>query len=381
METDNRFDEIRPYHDNEVKEVLQRLSNSVGLRQMLKNLKTDEEIEAEFSTLSSIDSIKDFQQKHIAPYVDHIISKTIDKLTVSGLENIEKGKSYLFLGNHRDIILDSALLNHILSNKGFPTTEIGLGDNLLIFDWIKDLVKLNKGFIVKRGLKGRKMLETSLLMSEYIFQKINKNTSSLWLAQRPGRTKDGNDITHPALIKMLLLYNRKKPIETINSLNICPVTISYENEPCEKSKIMTSLYAEKEIIYEKIPEEDLKSMGHGILFNKGRVHMHLNGALKINPKNFKSDINKNDFAEYTAKRIDKKIYKGYCFFQKNYIAYDLYTRTNRFLNEGKYDLSQRAVFQQETIEITKKLNSDEELLSKIYTKMYAYPLLNMLCER
>lgn len=381
MKAEGKFDDIRPFRDSEVQNVLQRMTKEPGLVYMLKKIKTEEEINKEFQALSSVFTIKDFQEKHIAPYANLLIHMTIDELTISGIEKINPHKRYLFLGNHRDIILDSALLNSLFTKEGIPTTEIGLGDNLLVFGWIKDLVKLNRGFIVKRSLQGREMLQASMLLSEYIYRNITENEHSIWLAQRPGRTKDGNDQTHPGLIKMLMLHKRKTPVEAINALNICPVCISYENEPCGDSKILTAYHSEMNIPYKKTPEEDLKSMGRGLLYHKGRVHIHISSPLHIDPNQYNTDMNENDFMELAAREIDKKIYAGYRFFPKNYIAFDILKNSDKFLKEGKYTPEEKYHFMEEALETAKKTEKDEQVIKHIYTKMYAYPLINGLNTR
>jgi hypothetical protein len=376
MNTDTKFDDIRPYLDAEAPEVLERLIKDPRFIYMLKKVKSEEEIKAEFSQLKDVHTIEQFQKKHIAPYARNIIDLTIDELTYDGLEHIDPEKSYLFLGNHRDIILDSALLNSIFSENDIPISEIGLGDNLLIFDWIKDLVKLNRGFIVKRSLKGRQMLEASMILSEYIYRNIAENRRSVWLAQRPGRTKDGHDITHPGLVKMLMLNDRKNPETVLNTLNICPVCISYQNEPCEESKILASYHTVQNIPYEKTAEEDLKSMGRGLLYKKGRVHIHVSPPVDFTGKLSGKNLGDNEITAEAAKIIDKQIYKGYKLFPKNYAAYDALNNTDKYLKAKKYDSEHRLNIEREVERIADELGKEKQVIKHIYTKMYASPTAN-----
>jgi hypothetical protein len=376
MNTEKKFEDIRPYLDEEVQEVLKRLTKDPGFIYMLKKVKSEDEINAEFAQLKNVHSIEQFQQQHIAPYVRNITKLTIDELTYDGIENIDPEKSYLFLGNHRDIILDSALLNSIFSQNDIPISEIGLGDNLLIFDWIKDLVKLNRGFIVKRSLKGRQMLKASMILYEYIYRNIVENRRSVWLAQRPGRTKDGHDMTHPGLVKMLMLNDRKNPEKVLNALNICPVCISYQNEPCEESKILASYHAEQKIPYEKTAEEDLKSMGRGLLYKKGRVHIHVSPPVDFTGKLSGKNLGDNEIAAEAAKIIDKEVYKGYKLFPKNYAAYDMLNKTDKYLTAGKYEPNYTQKLEQRAEKIADELGKEKQVIKHIYTKMYASPVVN-----
>ncbi len=378
MNSELKFKDIRPYRDFELKQTLDSLLKDPKFKHALEQVKSKDEVDEIYRVLPTASSIDEFQKDYIITLIGVIEKKTIESLTISGLENLDKNKKYFFMGNHRDIILDSALLNKLLFDKGFETTEIGLGDNLLVFPWIENIVRINKGFIVRRSLKGKEMLKGSILLSEYIHQNIKQNKSSIWLAQREGRTKDGNDITQPGLIKMLIMPNRKDPIECINSLNICPVTISYENEPCIDIKIKTTYYAQKNLTYKKNLQEDLRSMGKGILFDKGNIHIHINKPIEISKTPQNKAMPENQLVAQIAKYIDNKIYEGYKFFPKNYIAYDLYSKSDTFLKQGKYNEEQKAVFLKDLTHSISKFEIEDPLLSEIYIKLYAYPIINHL---
>ncbi|MEA2042857.1 MAG: 1-acyl-sn-glycerol-3-phosphate acyltransferase [Bacteroidota bacterium] len=377
MTNNELFDDIRSYKDSEVEAALARLIKSPDLKNLLTKLKTEKEIEEEFEALKSIKTIEDFQQKHIAPYARHILDSTIDKLTYSGLNNIKPGKNYLFVSNHRDIIIDSAVLNTIFQQNNLPTTEIGLGDNLLIFDWITDLVKLNKGYIVKRNIQGKEMLLAALQLSKYIRKKIAEDRQSVWIAQRPGRTKDGNDITQAGLLKMLILSKRKNILKALDDLNICPVTVSYENEPCEISKLNATYLTQNNIPYDKTPEEDLDDMGRGLLFNKGNVHINVSKEIKFSEKISKETGNENKTIENAVKLIDEAIYSGYRLFPKNYVAYDLLHQTNTYFNQNKYSKADKENFVLKFEETAKTLDKPKRDIKHLFTELYAYPVINL----
>ena len=376
MKFENEFEDIRSYNDHETQEVIHRLIKCPEFMHILKKVKSEQDILKEFDKVKYVNSITEFQTDYIAGYVRSILTLTIDKLSFSGLENIKENKNYLFVSNHRDIIIDSAILNRIFQQNHMPTTEIGLGDNLLIYKWITDLVKLNRGFIVKRALQGREMLQAAITLSKYIRKKITKDSRSVWIAQRSGRTKDGNDKTQPGLLKMLILSNRKNILQALDELNICPVSISYENEPCEVSKITASYYISKEIPYTKTAKEDLENMGRGLLYHKGKVHLNISKPIKFSEKISADLDSENQIIEKASTIIDNEIYKNYKFFPKNYIAYDLINNTDKYLNQKKYDDRQKASFIKKSDETVKIIQKDDKVVKHLFNQLYAYSLIN-----
>ena len=230
MESFN-FENIRSYRDDEVHDKLLEIIEDDGFIYVLKKIYPDERIRHLSKELFRVNSVYDFQKRYISEYVKTLLQLTVTELNVSGLENLEKDKAYIFISNHRDIILDSTLINHSLLNNGFKTSEIAIGNNLLIYKWIESLVRLNKSFIVRRDLKGKEMLTGSQKLSAYIRDTLVNRNTSIWIAQREGRTKDGIDKTDSAILKMFNMSGSSDFTESFCELNIIPVSISYEKEP------------------------------------------------------------------------------------------------------------------------------------------------------
>ena len=337
MATNEDFTDIRPYTDKEIPTVMARLSKNKYLISSLRSLilpkcrkllcyPVDFFIGLFLRLkLNKIKTVKDFQIKiSIKKLMPVVINKTIDNLTSTGLENLDKSKPYLFISNHRDIVLDSALLNCLIFEHGFTPAQIAFGDNLLINDTVIDLIRANKSFIVKRDLPLREQIKASIHLSKYIESTLHDG-DSIWLAQRAGRAKDGNDITNPSIIKMLYLSQRKIGMEFsdyINSCRIVPVSISYEYDPCDRLKAWELYRTEKKRKTSKTKKEDLISIFTGIKGKKGRVHFSFGNILK---GNFGDDKD-------VAYEIDKEIHKNYKLWPSNYIAYDLITKTKKYNN-------------------------------------------------
>ncbi|HEY3388472.1 MAG TPA: 1-acyl-sn-glycerol-3-phosphate acyltransferase, partial [Prolixibacteraceae bacterium] len=238
MLVSNEFDEIRPYYDDEIPEVMTRLLADPVFTRVLQNLYGDAaKIKEVRDSMLQTRNIESFQLRFMVPFLEGILKSSTRGLTVGGLENLDKDQSYLFISNHRDIVLDSALLNVEMYKFGYKTTEIAIGSNLLVYPWIEDLSRINRSFIVKRNIPVRQMLEASNLLSGYIRQTITHNGNSIWIAQREGRSKDGLDLTSPALLKMLNMSNKQKFVQGFKELRIVPMSISYEIEPCGNEKV------------------------------------------------------------------------------------------------------------------------------------------------
>lgn len=281
------FDDIRPYCDAEVKPALRRLlADDAFVKTILKLRKRPPGklytaiatpfvrlyLKWKFSSIHTVDDV----QKIVKDYLDKMLETTVDQFTISGLEKLSAGCPYLFLGNHRDIVLDPALINYALVTNGHPTVRIAIGDNLQSHEFISDLMKLNKSFIVKRSVKKpRERVEVLQKLSAYISHSIKKDRESIWIAQNEGRAKDGRDVTHPAIIKMIAM---SKPAEHsfsdyINSLNIVPVAISYEYDPCDLAKARELQIRKEEGHYTKEKDEDFRSIMRGINGYKGSIHI------------------------------------------------------------------------------------------------------------
>tara|TARA_Y100000748_G_scaffold150764_1_gene126069 strand:- start:80 stop:1192 length:1113 start_codon:yes stop_codon:yes gene_type:complete len=319
----NKFDSIRPYLDNEVNKVLIDLSNNRRFLKMLfetgeykhiKYLPFSRKILGYLirNKIKNINSVADYQNM-FESIVSDVVNKSIDNFSVTGVENLDQTKGYLFISNHRDITLDSALLNLSLHKNNLNTTNNAVGNNLLSEKWASDLMRLNKSFIIDRSDKSKREIYKSLnLSSEFINETILKNNNSIWIAQKQGRSKDGNDYTDPSVIKMIHLYARKKiPVnEYLNSLNVIPVSISYEKDPNDLRKTKELYFTDLNKKYIKEPKEDLMSISEGIRGSKGNVHLNIGSVIDF----------KTDSYEDCSDQITAEIKKSYKLHATNYAA-------------------------------------------------------------
>jgi len=369
------FDDIRPFNDSEVNEHLQLLLQDVNFQHILQYIFRDQEkIEQVKMMLSHVRSVKDLQLKFVYQLVDDLILKrSTDGLTSSGLENLDKNTSYLFISNHRDIILDSAIMNYLIVLKGMNTTEIAIGNNLLIEKWIEYAVKLNRAFVVRRNLPVRELLMASKKLSEYIRRNITVENSSVWIAQREGRTKDGNDKTQQALLKMLNLSNIKEFAEGFRDLKIVPLSISYEIEPCGISKV-AELYKKQTEGFEKTQEDDLRSMGEGLVRPKGRVHFGFGQPITSQTQLFSTNEPISGQIEKLANYIDQQIYSNFQLWPNNYIAEDILNNTS--LNTEHYTVEQFNQFSLMIEEAIGLISGDPKIIRDMFLKMYINPVVN-----
>jgi hypothetical protein len=289
----SEFDEIRPYNDDEVATALARLVDEPNIisavarfiaplpNRWLPGLVQCWVARVLKTQASRIHTVEEFQQ-FLANYFARMIRDTTDGFSFDGLDKLDPKQSYLFVSNHRDIAMDSGFMNWALHQSGFPTSRIAIGDNLLTKDYATDLMRLNKSFVVKRGESGRAAYAALLECSRYIRHSIEEGVS-VWIAQRPGRAKDGIDRTEPAIIKMFALAFRKEAEdfgEIVERLGVVPVSISYELDPCDVFKARELAAQAEERDYEKPPDEDLQSVIAGITGHKGRVHVHFGEPLR-----------------------------------------------------------------------------------------------------
>ncbi len=330
-----KFDDIRPYNDKEVPAVMKRLAENQLLISNIRIMKWPScpdflkglaDILIRFflrRKLSGIKTIAEFQSKIVADNIlKWVIENTSDGVTFSGLEKLSKDKSYIFMSNHRDIVMDPALMNYVLYLNGFSIPYIAFGDNLLINDAVSDLIRVNNAVIVKRGLARREQIEASIHLSEYL-NKLKNEGSNFWISQREGRAKDGIDQTNPAIINMFYLSERKKQSsfsEFARSCNIVPVAISYEIDPCDRLKGWELYRKNKNGVHRKKKNEDLVSMVAGISGDKGRIHLSFGEPLTGNYED-KKDL---------AIAIDRSIHSLYKLWPRNYIAYDQVFKTVKY---------------------------------------------------
>ncbi|MCU4156245.1 1-acyl-sn-glycerol-3-phosphate acyltransferase [Carboxylicivirga sp. A043] len=367
------FDSIRPYNDEEIHEVFERLINEVNFLELVKFLYPNFSTEQFLNKLLSIQSIREFQTEVIYPYVKEVLRTTTKGITHSGLDKLDPNEHYLFISNHRDIVLDSAILNILMVENGFNTTEIAIGDNLLIYPWITDLVKLNKSFIVERNLPVRQMMESTKRLSTYIRQSLTERNQSIWIAQREGRSKDGDDRTQVSLLKMLNMSGNGDFAKNFEEINIVPLSISYEYDPCDYLKALEFQMKRDNPEYKKTQADDLKHMGAGLRGRKGRVHFSFGTPIKKELKEL-NELVKNDQLQALAEIIDNQIHNNYKFFPGNFIADDLFTNHTRHIN--KYTNEDKSTFLAYLDEHLSRIDGDKEFLHSSLLEMYANPVKN-----
>ncbi len=377
--TGKEFDDIRPLHDSEVKEAIEFLLNDKMFRAAIEPVILPVTWDDFSKQMRGFNSIYDFQKNVIYNLILKFIKNNVDKLELLNPREIDLDESHTYISNHRDIILDAGLLNISLEEHGYETTEIAIGDNLLIYPWITTLVRLNKSFIVKRDIPVRQILEASQHLSEYMHKTIAEKKQSIWIAQREGRAKDSNDRTQASMLKMLTLTDRKNPIESLKKLDIVPLSISYEYDPCDFLKAQEFQLKRDFEDYKKSKQDDLINMLTGIQGYKGNVCFRF-----CKPLNEKIDLvsasqNRSTLLQDVADLIDEEIFKNYEIYTINYIAYDMLNNSDRF--SSKYNATEKNNFveyvnqQVDKIEID---NKDVDFLETKIIEMYANILINHL---
>lgn len=378
----HEFDEIRPYEEGEMKEALNQLLNDRHFNKVMQGFAPwlPKGLRNGFFKIMFI-GVKtplDFQlrfMKHVVRYVlkKHAHGYTFNHSTISNRGN------QLFISNHRDIVLDSAILDLMLHEAGFPTTcEIAIGDNLLIYPWIKTLVRMNKAFTVRRSLKAKEMMESSILMSRYMHYAITQKKENIWIAQREGRAKDSSDQTQESVLKMLAYGGEGTIIERLKELNIVPLTLSYEYDPCDYLKAQEFQQKRDDPSWKKNKQDDLDNMKIGIFGYKGHVHFRTGTPVNQWIDELK-DMPKTEVFKEIAQRIDKAIHSNYMLYPGNFIAYDELNKTNTF--QKRYSQHDKKVFEEYLRGQIAKINlpnPDEAFLRERILTMYANPVVNKI---
>ena len=379
-EVSYNFDDIRPLNNNEVKDAIEALVTNDDFERAFRYIKPDVNWKEFSETMRSFKTKEDFKSKLAYEAVMLVANKTTFSLTISGRSRLPKDKKpCTFISNHRDIVLDASFLNVMLYDVGYGMTQVAIGDNLMIRPWIETLVRLNNSFIVKRGVSVRQMLDVSRTLSAYIRHTINETKESIWIAQREGRAKDSNDRTQGSVLKMLNMSGDKDIVSNIMDLNIFPVAISYEYDPCDFLKAKEFQMKRDDPNYVKSQRDDLLSMETGILNNKGRVHFTLTQPINDQLAALDKDMEKNELIATIANIIDKEIYKHYRFYPCNYVAYDMLTGTKRFSsNYGLRDKKHFEEYLQGQLDKIVLPNKDEAFLRTKILEMYTNPLKNHL---
>ena len=391
MEEKREFDEIRPYEAAEMRQAFEELladrQFSTIIRGFVPWLPKSLRNALLKTAFIGVKTPLDFQLRFMKPIVKYIIRKHTDGVTFDDKSLLATGSAYeqryTFVSNHRDIVLDSAFLDVLLVKAHYPTTvEIGIGDNLLIYPWIKRLVRMNKAFTVRRGLTAHEMIRSSQLMSRYIHYAVTEKRENIWIAQREGRAKDSSDHTQDAVLKMLAMgakVDANSPLTAhLSPLNIVPLTISYEFDPCDYLKAQEFQQKRDNPSFKKSRQDDLDNMKTGIFGYKGRVHYHCGTPINQWLDELK-DLPRNEFFATLSQRMDNEIHRGYRLYPCNYIALDLLTNTKGFASHYTDDDVQH--FEQYLAGQMAKItlpNKDEAYLRERLLTMYANPVRNQL---
>jgi len=371
----SKFDAIRPYYDAEVNQAILSAINHPMMKALMNFAYENVDDSVWKEQLKRTHSIRDFQINFAYKAVKKVLEKSSDGLSTSGFEKLEPNTSYLFISNHRDIILDTSLLNVCLHEHGLVMTASAIGDNLVKKDFLKTLSKLNRNFLVQRGLPPRELLESSKLMSEYIGQLLLRENRSVWIAQREGRTKDGNDATHTGVLKMLAMAaGEATMLEYFKKLKIVPVSISYEYDPTDALKmpqLMAEANAEK---YIKDKNEDFITLLSGIIGQKKRIHIHVGEVLTNEIDTIASEFdNTNKQIQALAQVIDDAILQTYKLWPTNYIAYDLLFKTDQF--KAFYTENEKSLFERR---LEMRIDETNPQIVEGFLAMYANPVVNKM---
>lgn len=370
----NIFDDIRPYYEEEIPAAMRRIADSRSFPILASYVYPNEPIDVVRERIAAYRTIRDFQSETMALVNERVIENSITQYTCSGLERLSKDKSYLYVSNHRDIMLDSSLLQYSLVKNGFDTTEITFGANLMMNELVIDIGKSNKMFKVERpGGSIKDFYRSSKHLSDYIRHTIIDKRQSVWIAQRNGRTKDGNDTTDQGIIKMFCMSESGDKIKALADLNIVPVSISYEWESCDVLKTL-ELYETQFAKYTKKPGEDLNSILTGIVQPKGRVHIEVCEPIIHAELQALDGLTNNEYHKAVAHLIDCRIRPAYRLYPNNYIAYDMRYGTMKY--EDRYTSDEKAEFVKHVDALARYETCDVDQLIDIYLGIYANPVVN-----
>lgn len=371
------FELLRPYYDNESEGVMNRIAQYETYHKAMAYLWPEMSKEEVIKKALNTKSPYEFQTGYMSEAIWKIVNSTSTGLTWSGLEHLDKDKAYLYIANHRDILLDSAILQIILDKEGFETSEITFGSNLMDQGFITDFGRMNRMFTVKREGNVKELYDISRQLSAYIRHVILDKNTSVWIAQRNGRTKDGNDMTQTGLLKMLNLSGDTDFKKSFSELNIIPLTISFEYEPCDHLKVQELYLSSLHTKYIKAPGEDLNSILTGIKQPKGKIHVAFGKPItEQDLLDIDKSSNENEKIKLLASLIDKCIYLSYKLNPVNYIAYDLLNQTNVF--ENNYSISEKENFLNYIDSKIKNMTGEVDMLKNLFLTLYANPVINKL---
>jgi 1-acyl-sn-glycerol-3-phosphate acyltransferase len=370
-----KFDAIRPFYETEVNEALQSVIPHPMMKALMNFTFPEVDDEVWKAQLKKTHSIRDFQCNFIYHTVQRILENSSDGLTTSGFEHLEKNNSYLFISNHRDILLDTTLLNAALFQNGHLMTASAIGDNLVQKSFIKTLARLNRNFLVLRGLSPREMLQSSKLLSEYMGQLLLHENRSVWIAQREGRTKDGNDETNPGVLKMIGMASDESDVmQYFKKLKIVPVSISYEYDPTDVLKMPQLLAEANNEVYVKSKNEDLNTILSGVMGQKKRIHLHIGKVLDTEIDQIVAENDSsNKQIQALAQKIDDAVLSNYKLWPTNFIAYDIVHKTSTYSH--MYTESEKSLFERR---LEMRIGLDNPIALEGFLAMYANPVVNKL---
>ena len=361
------FDDIRPYNNAEIPAAMHRIADSELLPKLAAFIFPGVSVDEIRALLREIKTSDEFQHKVMYDFNVQVIKHSVTQFTCNGLQNLSPSQSYMFVSNHRDIVLDASLLQMALTDAGFPTSEITFGANLMCHPLLIDIGKSNKMFRVERGGNAREFYRSSLHLSQYIHYVLTHKKSSVWIAQRNGRTKNGIDATDQGLIKMFSIAGGHDKMKALSELHIVPVAVSYEWEPCDILKVR-ELHRARTEKYVKRPGEDIDSILTGILQPKGRVHFEVCEPLTADELFAYRSLPAHDAVSSVAKLIDRRIISNYRLMTNNYIAYDLVNNAPK--PTAPYTVEERSAF-------VDRMNSlSDSALREIFLGIYANPVIS-----
>ncbi len=371
----SEFESISPYTDAEASEALGKLADHPAVGIASKNFFSQESPDFLKNILKQIRTVDQFQEMVMSKFVQWVLDNKAHNFSYDGIGNIDPEKTFLALSNHRDIILDPAITQLVLYKNGIPMTEIAVGDNLISSKEIEYLIRSNRMIKVIRGVSARELYLSSQMLSKYIRLNITNQRRSIWLAQRQGRTKDGFDTTEQGLLKMLDMSGGADFQKNFEELNIIPMSISYEIEPCDILKAREIVISRTQK-YVKAPGEDFNSIMVGIMQPKGNIHLHIGKPLTSEEIAAAADCDKNDRYQLIRNAVDKRVIEGYKLWPNNYIAYDILKQTDKYA--ANYTQEQKAQFmgymQHQLGTVEPEVNSDE--LREVFLGIYANPVVS-----
>ena len=379
MKIPEQFDPIRPFEPDELPDVFDRLLQNEQFCSVLAYLYPDVSKEALAATMHACKDNLDFQKTFCYDFLVQLLTR-LSKGCDIDIASLDTDSRYTFISNHRDIVLDSALLDKLLIDAGFNTTcEIAIGDNLLKLPWVKDLVRVNKSFIVERALSMREMLMASKRLSEYMHFVIAEKNDNVWIAQREGRAKDSNDRTQEAILKMMVMGGDGSIIDRLKQLHLVPLAISYEYDPCDYLKAAELQARRDNPSWQKGPMDDVTSMQTGIMGYKGYIHYQCADCIDSYLDTIPADTPKTELFRLIADHIDRQIFAGYRLYPNNYVALDLLhgdsAHADHYTAEDKAQFEAYLKGQLDKIEMEGK---DDAYLREQMLKMYANPAINQM---